>query len=161
MEDVKTIFRFLSQLVAVPVTGLLFSDSYDQLALHPIPTTVKMFECVHISKATIYSVVTFIFIPVYRFIVYPLVGKYIPSLLKMIGVGLFLCLLSTVISLAVDSIGHFYSNASHCIFDDNTATGTIPIPIYWVLLIDVVNGFGLLLIMCSILELGWLSLRTD
>ena len=154
MEDVKTIFRFLSQLVAVPVTGLLFSDSYDQLALHPIPTTVKMFECVHISKATIYSVVTFIFIPVYRFIVYPLVGKYIPSLLKMIGVGLSLCLLSTVISLTVDSIGHFYSNASHCIFDDNTATGTIPIPIYWVLLIDVVNGFGLLLIMCSILELG-------
>ena len=70
----------------------------------------------------------------------------------MIGVGLSQSLLSTVISLAVDSIGHFYSNASHCIFDDNTATGTIPIPIYWVLLIDVVNGFGLLLIMCFLIE---------
>ena len=62
--------------------------------------------------------------------------------------------ISTVISLAVESIGYFYSNAAHCIFDDNTAKGTIPIQIYWVLLIDVVNGFGPLLITCSIFELG-------
>ena len=135
------------------VPGLLFSETYDQLALHSIPTTVNLFECVSLSKATIYSATSFIFIPTYRFIVYPLTGKYIPSLLKMIGVGLSLSLLSTMISLAIDSIGHFYSNVSHCIFDDNTATVTISIPIYWVLLIYVVNGFGLLLIVCSILEL--------
>ena len=138
----KPIFRFLLLLVAVLVPGLLFSESYDQLALHSTPTTVNLFECVRTSKETIYSVTSFIFIPVYRFIVYSMVGKYIPSLLKMIGVGHSLSLLSTVISLAVESIGYFYSNASHCIFDDNTATGTIPIPIYWVLLIDVANGFG-------------------
>ena len=89
---------------------------------------------------------SFIFIPVYRFIVYPLVGKYIPSMLKIMGIGIFLCSISTVISLAIDSIGHFYSNASHCIFDDNTATGTIPIPIYWVLVIEAVNGVGILLV---------------
>ena len=72
----------------------------------------------------------------------------------MIGIGISLSLLSTMISLAVSSTRHFHSNASHCIFDDNTATGTIPIPIYWVLLIEAVNGFGLLLIMCSVFELG-------
>ena len=111
----------------------------------------------------LYYVTSFIFIPVYRFIVYPLVGKYIPSLLKMIGVGLSLCLLSTVISLAVDSIGHFYSNASHCIFDDNTATGTIPIPIYWVLVIDGCEWiWSFADNVCSMhLSLEWLRLQTE
>ena len=34
--------------------------------------------------------------------------------------------------LLIESIGHFYSNSSHCIhvFDDKAATGTIPIPLY-------------------------------
>ena len=154
VEDVKTIFRILPLLLVAIEAGFLYSTLFDQLDLHAIPTTTITFGCIQYLKINAHYITSFIFIPVYRFIVYPLVGKYIPSLLKMIGVGLSLCLLSTVISLAVDSIGHFYSNASHCIFDDNTATGTIPIPIYWVLLIDVVNGFGLLLIMCSIFELG-------
>ena len=50
------------------------------------------------------------------------------------------------------SIGHFYSNACHCIFDDLTETGTIPIPLYWVLIIDFANGVGVVLIMCSLFE---------
>ena len=79
VEDVKPIFRFLLLLVAVLVPGLLFPESYDQLALHSTPTTVNLFECVCTSKETIYSVISFIFIPVYRFIVYPLVGKYCTS----------------------------------------------------------------------------------
>ena len=57
-----------------------------------------------------------------------------------------------MISLAIGSIGHFYSNTSHCIYDDNTATGTIPIPIYWVLVIDVMKGIGILITACLMLE---------
>ena len=79
VEDVKTILRFLFLLGAVLVPGLQLSESYDQLALHSIPITVNLFECVRISKSTIYSVTSFIFIPVYRFIVYPLIGKYCTS----------------------------------------------------------------------------------
>ena len=50
------------------------------------------------------------------------------------------------------SIGHFYSNASHCIFNDLTAIGTIPIPLYLVLVINFVNGVGVVLVMCSLFE---------
>ena len=59
----------------------------------------------------------------------------------------------TVVELNVLSIGHFYSNTSHCIFDDLTVTGTLPIPLYWVLIIDFVNGVGVVLVMCSLFEL--------
>ena len=51
------------------------------------------------------------------------------------------------------SIGHFYSNASHYIFDDLTVTGTLPIPLYWVLIIDFANGVGVVLVMCSLFEM--------
>ena len=57
-----------------------------------------------------------------------------------------------VITLAVSSIRHFYSNASQCIFDDNADTGTIPIPIFWVLVVDSINGVGVVLTTCSSLE---------
>ena len=57
-----------------------------------------------------------------------------------------------MITLAIDPIGHFYSNGSHCIFDDNAATGTIPIPIYWVLVIDVVSSIGTFIATCSMFQ---------
>ena len=68
------------------------------------------------------------------------------------GVGIFLCLLTTVTKLLIESIGHFYSNASHCIFDDKAATGTIPIPLYWVLIVEFVNGVGVIIGLCSLFE---------
>ena len=123
VEDVKTIFRILPLLLVALQAEFLYNTIFDQLDLHAIPTTTLTFGCIQYLKINSQYVTSLIFIPVYRFSVYPLVGKYIQSLLKMIGVGLSLCILSTVISLAVNSIRQFYSNASHCIFDDTTATG--------------------------------------
>ena len=69
------------------------------------------------------------------------------------GAGLFLCFAVAAIYLVTLSIGHFYSNASHCIFDDNIETGTVYIPLHWILIIDFVNGVGVVLIKCSLFEL--------
>ena len=66
--------------------------------------------------------------------------KYIPSMLKIIEAGILLCLLTTVTKLLVELIRHFYSNASHCIFDNKAVTGTIPIPLYWVLIVEFVKA---------------------
>ena len=46
-------------------------------------------------------------------------------------------------------IGHLYSNISQCIFDNKAATGTIPIPLYWVLIVELVKGIGVIMTMCS------------
>ena len=55
-------------------------------------------ECVSSKEEHIViCLATFILIPVYRFIVYPLARKHLPSLLKMIGAGLILWLASTVV----------------------------------------------------------------
>ena len=153
VEDVKTIFRIIPLLVAALGPGILSLELYDQLGLHTkIAAYAKMFECMSDFKITLSYALFFIMIPVYRFIVHPLIGKYLPNMLRITGVGLFLCLVSTVLSLAVTSIGHFQDNASQCIFNESGAAGTIPIPIHWVLIIDAVNGVGNLFVFCCSFE---------
>ena len=154
VEDVKTVIRLTPLLASVcgPLYICIHTGNYDQFSVHAIPTSRMTFQLVNNMTPTIFYLVSFVLIPVHRFFVHPLIGKHIPSMLKVMGTGLFLCFTSTVVSLAVNSIGHFYSNMSQCIFDDNIATGTIPIPVYWVLIIDIVNGVGILLALCSLFE---------
>ena len=151
VEDVKTAFRLTPLLMSI--IGPSFTLAvYDQFDLHAILTTKQTFECIKDLKETLSYATAFLLIPIYRFIVYPLVGKHVPSMLKIMGMGLLLCLVTMVTKFAIDSTEHFYSNASHCIFDGKGATGTIPIPLYWVLIIEIVNGIGVVVTMCSLFE---------
>ena len=97
MEDVKTIFRLTPLLVFL--YGVVFLC---ELNLSQIPLTI---DCVSIFGE--FTDLCFVLIPVYCFIVYPLACKHIPSLLKMIGAGLILCLVSTVINTSVTATVHF------------------------------------------------------
>ena len=151
VENVKTAFRLVPLLVSI-IGATLSLETYDQFALHSLLTNKHTFIHVQNMKHSVYYVALFVLIPVYRIIVYPFFGKYVPSMLKLTGIGLFMCTVSAVITLAIDAIGHFYSNGSHCIFDDNAATGTIPLPIYWVLVINAVSGIGTFIAMCSMFE---------
>ena len=153
VEDVKTVFRLVPLLVAALGTPSFCCELYDQLGLHAIVSANHTFGCIANMKHSIFLIASFILIPFYRLIVNPLFGKYFPSMLKMIGVGLFLCLASTVVSFAIGSIGHFYSNTSHCIFDDHhDMARSLPLPLYLVVIVESVNGVGGVVLTCSLYE---------
>ena len=122
VEDVKTVFRLMPLLVAVVGPATMSFRVLDQFGLHAIQTTTETFDCVSEMKMTISYFALFVLIPAHRLIVRPLFNKYFPSMLKMIGAGFCICLVTTVVKLVVGSVGHFYSNSSHCIFDDTAAT---------------------------------------
>ena len=151
VEDVKTVFR-LTPIVFVYGLAFFTVEVSNQFELHAVSTSKQTFECVSNTNINVFFLTSFILIPIYRLGVYPLVRKCLPSMLKIVGVGLILCFVSMVSKLAIESVGHFGGNASQCIFDDNVATGTIPIPLYWVLIIDMVNGVGVVVTMCSMFE---------
>ena len=149
VEDVKTILRVVPLLVSATGASLsLFSDNAFQL--HVISTTKQMHICVAGWKILIQELTAVVLIPAYRFILYPVFYKYIPSMLKRIGVGLFLCFVNTLINLILDTVGHLRSNTSHCMFD--VSTETIPIQLYWLLISDTVGGVGATLVFCSLFE---------
>ena len=151
VEDVKTVFRLMPLLIAA-FGAFLSLEFYDQLSLHAILTTEQTFhdQCISNLKHTTYYITSFFCIPVYRFVVHPLLSKYIPSMLKLIGAGLFICLVSAVSDLTVLTIGHFNSSVSQCVLHNLTETATVPI--YWVPILNIFNGIGVVCIMCSLLE---------
>ena len=136
VEDVKTIFRLAPLLLLAFGVGFLCQIGPRQI---PIADNTSSIKCVSSLRHFPYAVTTFILIPVYRFIVYPLVHKYVSSLLKMIGAGLILCLVSTVINTAVTATGYYSLNI--------TMTDTIQVPLYWVPVIELLNGIGVTMIM--------------
>ena len=93
VEDVKTIFRLTPILLSIFGVAFLCELGLSQLSVnkHTIKCVSTQEEHIAICLAT------FLLIPVYRFIVYPLARKHIPSLLKMTGAGLILWLASTVV----------------------------------------------------------------
>ena len=147
MEDVKTVFRVLPLLIISVFGAFLLFAANDQLGLRPIS------RCAPALKFTLHygNAVSFFLIPAYHFILYPLFYKYIPSMLKIIGAGLFLCLVSSLASLSINTIEHLHSNASQCDFG-STATHTSSVPLYWVLIVDLVNGLGINMVSCTGLE---------
>ena len=82
------------------------------------------------------SITAFVLIPVYRLMVLPLVSKYVPTLLKMIGTGLSLCLVSTMINTVMIMTGYFSHNTEY-----------IQVSLYWMLVIEFLNGIGLIVTM--------------
>ena len=134
VEDVKTIFRLIPLLLSV--TGVVFLC---EIGPRQIPVAKYTIKCVSSLRYCSHIVTEFILIPVNRFIVYPLVRKHLPSLLKMIGTGLILCLVSTVLNTAVTANGYYSQNI--------TMTDTIQVPLYWVPVVEFLNGIGVTMTM--------------
>ena len=134
VEDIKTIFRLIPLLLSV--FGVIFLC---EIGPRQIPVAKYTIKCVSSLRYCTNSITAFILIPVYRFIVYPLVHKYVPSLLKMIGAGLILSLVSTVINTAVTATGYYSQNI--------TMTDTIQVPLYWVPVVEFLNGIGVIMAM--------------
>ena len=83
----------------------------------------------------------------------PLFHNCIPSLTKRAGTGFVLYLIGTLLNLTLDTIGHLHSNNTHCMFDTySESANTLPIPLYWLLLSDIVFGIGAAIALATIIE---------
>ena len=133
VEDVKTVLR-LMPLFTSPFGVFVANNlvgSTDHFQVHLISTTAKNFKCITGLQEIFFYTTTILLIPVYRFIVYPLLHKHIPSLMKRIGAGLFLCLVGSLLNLTLDTVGHMNSNNTQCMFDTHHpgSAATLSIPL--------------------------------
>ena len=131
VEDVKTIL-YLMRLVLSAFVVVFLSE----FGPRQVPLDRTIIKCVSNLTYCTNSITAFVLIPVYRLMVLPLVSKYMPTLLKMIGTGLSLCLVSTMINTVVIMTGHFSHNTEY-----------IQVSLYWMLVIEFLNGIGLIVTM--------------
>ena len=91
------------------------------------------------NGGTLYPFFIVILIPVFLKIIHPLFQRYIPTILKRIGIGLCLITMSLLCSLLVDTIGHalpggqnvtsvFNSRFDHIFINENGSITLIPAP---------------------------------
>ena len=159
VEDVKTILRllplFLSTFGALVANNLAYKDHFQA---HIISTAGELLPCVErLQKFTAY-LSAIVLIPFYRFIVLPLLQNRIPSLMKRVGTGFVLYFIGTLLDLTLDTIGHLHSNNTHCMFDTNSTSAnsgsvnTLPIPLYWLILSDIIYGIGAAIVLVTTIE---------
>ena len=135
VEDVKTFLRMLVVTItfcAVYLPGYLYLFSVSRLHSH-FRGIQNISNCSINLLSLCYSppTITVLGIPLYEFIIYPVIRKRIPSTLTRVGFGLVLTLAHSFIPLTADIVGHIKDPSVPCIFKSNE-TATLQIEYMWV-----------------------------
>ncbi len=130
VEDVKTFFRMLvviASTIAFSVPFLLYTISTCFLGNHfnmgykYKDIGVDRHFCGAQSKQIAYSVEVFavLIIPLYEFLIYPLVVDRVPRMLQRVGIAAALTIVLTVAIFAIDTIQHASGKTMHCMFSQS------------------------------------------
>ena len=93
VENVKVIVRLAPLFICI--VGLICADNFKWISYYKSNEKVSFFNCL-ISKNALHTLVASLLILFYQFIIHPCFHKYIPSMLKRIGVGLVFSLFTTI-----------------------------------------------------------------
>ena len=119
VEDVKTVLRLVPLVVVCGVTLALYEENAVGLRL-------EVYGCKYPNLLNLYFCITYAsIIFLNQLLVYPCFHKYMPSLLKRIGLGLLLIVLVNILYTGVAVIGNYeFEQMFHCLtaFDDNSST---------------------------------------
>ena len=159
VEDVKTVLRMTPILIAAfgEIVVLETKRRFKFNAIHSIKLIASFVSIPYVVTQGVHQGVFLALIPIYRFMVYPLIGRYLPSMLRISVAGFFMLLVSMVADSVVDfAVTRHYFYALHNI----TAQSILPIPIYcsWKLFVDIANIIGIVAIVCSGFE--WVMAQT-
>ena len=129
VEDVKAFYGILKLLFRFGIVFLMdfAADSILPLfALHVTPVTWRdtyeesLVELILLNTGLLSPLLIVICIPLYLCLLRPFISKYIPGMLKRMGLGMFLVLLSLLTSFFIDTAAHLEGdhvyNNTYCMF---------------------------------------------
>ena len=117
VEDIKTVLRLIPLVVVCTVASGIFNE-------YTLGLRLKGYGCVGSDNSELSFPVSYIFIIfLHQFLIYPCFHKYIPSMLKRIGMGLVLILGLNVLYTGLAVIGNYhFGQMFHCFtsYDNNS-----------------------------------------
>ena len=119
VEDIKAFLGILRLLVTIgPVftTDIAINSMLPAMSLHLEHNTSSYNQFyLYFSGFNGFPDVTItILIPIYIYLLRPFIYRYIPGMLKRIGLGMTLLLLSSISTLLIDTIGHLHRSNKFC-----------------------------------------------
>ena len=148
VEDVRTILQLTPLLVCAMLYKLL--DGKIEQWFNYMST-----NHVYMSLGWIISVTPnlafAIFIPVFYFIIHPIFYKYLPSMFKAIGTGVFILFLSLIVQIALDIVIHTESEEpQQCTFKNDTII--LLIDYRWIILQETLYSIGSVILVVSLMQ---------
>ena len=163
VQDVKTMLRLLPLLPLMVFIGIaLEPGSFVKHVNVPAvkengPNAQRLSFCLLGYRYSVFFAITVIFIPIYQLFIYPFFYKYVPSMLKRIGVGLCITTTGLIGYLVIDTTAHLKDPSVGCIFNAssnirNVHVERLEINPAWVLIPQFAIGVGDMLALVSSLE---------
>ena len=148
VEDVKTFFRYLPLLVCLfGVTVVTISLT----SLH-VSNNIVDYKCYCILHSdSIMYLILYILLVTYKIVFSKHCYKYVPSMLKRIGLGLCLLLLCVIVLVAMDL--QDYNTANNCTLSHTVYNDTTTIDYVFVTMSQIIHGIGTLTVIPTSLEL--------
>ena len=145
VENVKTTLRLIPVIFICAMIGMAVDVSYEQQS-HMTVNNYSILACFFIDRHRLFQQITSFGIPLYHFIIRPLIKKttkYTPNMLTLIGAGLFIQVLETVGMVVIETIGHLQTPNVTCMFND-VINEVMALNYYWSmipLMLQVVGFF--------------------
>ena len=131
VEDVKTVLRLLPIILVCSVG----SGFYGEIFMNDISGVY--YGCQNTFNGNISVAVAYLFILLlHQFLIYPCFYKYIPSMLKRIGLGMVLVLIVNIIHTILAFIGNYHiGEMFHCLtaYDEKSFAGKH----HWIIFNDI------------------------
>ena len=135
VEDVKTVLRLIPLVIACAVTSGLLEEYTEGL-------TFEVYGCKDSDNIDLSFSVSYVFIILlHQFLIYPCFHKYIPSMLKRIGLGLVLIVLVNILYTGLAVIGNYhFGQAFRCftVYDDESPSASMTLE--WIIIIDITHA---------------------
>ena len=148
VEDVKTFFRFLPLLVC------LFGVTVVNIVLPSLHVSNNIVDskdyCILHSESIIYLILS-ILLGTYKIVFSKHCYRYVPSMLKRIGLGLCLLLLCVIVLVAMDL--QDYNTANNCTLLHTVYNDTTTIDYVFVQVSRIICGVGTVTVISTSLEL--------
>ena len=161
VEDVKAFLGILCILLTLgPVltVDIAVSDILPYFASHLSHSEQNessinsIFETLLIFDATLTPLLIVVFMFIHLCLLRRFIQKYIPGMLKRIGLGMILILLSALCTLSMDTYGYVhYSNNATCFLTYNF-TDELDVNIYSLAVQSSLNAFGYILLYTAVFE---------
>ena len=129
VEDVKTFLRILTVLLCSAAFLIAANNSVYFLYEGHFQHNPSLFGCLDSIAYQINTIPFFVVlsIPIYELLVYPFCRRWVPSILKRLGLGIVAALVCSVLLFSVDTAGHAENHSVPCMFSTNMSSQPLSI----------------------------------
>ncbi len=123
VEDVKTGLRLIPVIVLTAGIGILVSSkpctSFSKREERSIDQGLLT---TFVDESVENAILTVVFVLLYHYLIYPILYRYVPSLLRLIGIGMLLIFISQAYLTVLDPVRNYIDDQPICIFNSTNST---------------------------------------